>query len=87
MGSDDIKYFSSKRVKRKGREDGRDWYYDPCFPFRKPKESDPPLDQDAPSLFEENLSGSANTNIAAILTEWSKEATRPPSAWGPMAYR
>ncbi|MGQ9571155.1 MAG: hypothetical protein ACUVUQ_10035 [Thermodesulfovibrionales bacterium] len=68
----DIRYYSSRYVKKRGKHDGRDWYWSPFFPFRKSKELDPPIDQESPAEFEGELIAGANENISRIVQKWSE---------------
>lgn len=65
--------YTYRKVKRKGKKDGRDWrwkFWPPKWPFRESKEPDPPIDQEEPAEFEKELIRGANENISRILHDW-----------------
>ena len=61
------------KVKRRGKRDGRDWCWK-FFPFVKNtnKASDPPIEQDQPAQFEQDLLAAARFNLAKVQEAWSK---------------
>jgi len=74
MAGKNIRYYSSRYVKKRGKQDGRDWrwiFVPPKWPFWEKKEPDPLLDQEEPTEFEKELLGGANENLSRILQGWS----------------
>lgn len=61
------------KVKRRGKQDGRDWRWK-FFPFVKDrdKQSDPQPDQEEPAQFENDLLAAARLNLARVQEAWSK---------------
>jgi len=65
-------YYSIRRVKKRGKKDGRDWRWK-FFPFSKEqKEPDPPLNQGEPSEFEKELLEAAEQNLSREAQRWAK---------------
>jgi hypothetical protein len=71
MPDKDARYYSSRYVRKRGKKDGRDWCWEPFFPFRKSKEADPPIDQSDPAEFEKELLSGADENLSRISQRWS----------------
>jgi hypothetical protein len=66
-----MKYkYTYRKVKKRGKKDGRDWQWDPYFPFRRAKDPDPPIDQEEPTEYEKDMLRGANENLSRILHEW-----------------
>lgn len=66
-------YYSVRKVKNKGRGDGRDWRwksFPPKWPFQETKQPDPPIAQEEPAEFEKELLRVANENLSRILHKW-----------------
>jgi hypothetical protein len=74
--------FSSGKVKRAGKLDGRNWSWK-FWPFaKKPHESRPPQDQETPCEYEKAIKEGAETDIRRIAGDWEKvdDKLRPPYA-------
>ncbi len=76
MSSKEISYYSDAVVQKRGKRDGRDWRWEPFWPFRKPKQSDPPIDQKEPTEYEKELVKCADENLNRILQNWSESEKR-----------
>lgn len=65
--------YSYRKVRRKGRKDGRNWYYKFPLLMRGEKAPYPALDQQSPAQFEEELCRKADGEIAGIAEQWDTE--------------
>jgi hypothetical protein len=74
MAGKNIRYYSSRQVKKRGKQDGRDWkwkFFPPKWPFQESKQPDPSIDQEEPTEFEKELLRGANENLTSISQKWS----------------
>ncbi|MBE0427710.1 MAG: hypothetical protein IBX72_13840 [Nitrospirae bacterium] len=71
MAREGIRYYTNRSVRKRGKQDGRDWVWGPFCLSRKPKQSDPPNDQEEPTEFEKELLRGANENLSRISQKWS----------------
>ncbi|MEW6616089.1 MAG: hypothetical protein AB1401_11595 [Thermodesulfobacteriota bacterium] len=73
MAGKNIRYYSNRQVKKRGKQDGRDWkwkFFPPKWPFQESKQPDPSIDQEEPTEFEEELLRGANESLTYISQEW-----------------
>ena len=74
MGRKQIRYYSSRQVNKRGKQDGRDWkwkFFPPKWPFQESKQPDPSIDHEGPTEFEKELLRGANENLTRISQKWS----------------
>jgi len=65
-----MKKYTHRKVKRKGKLDGRDFKW-ALWPFHKnPKDSYPPVDQKTPAMFESELFEVGQKEIISLTAEW-----------------
>lgn len=64
--------YTVRAVKKRGKKDGSDKYWDfTSWPFRKTKQTDPPLDQAEPTEYEEKLLQFSRENLKRLTQRWS----------------
>ncbi|NOZ70001.1 MAG: MFS transporter [Deferribacteres bacterium] len=66
--------YTARKVRKRGKKDGRNWewrFFPPKWPFQVAKESDPPIEQEAPTEFEKELLEGAEQNLSRLVQEWS----------------
>ena len=63
--------YTHKKVKRRGKIDGRDWKYS-FWPFKTEKPQEPNPDQDQPAQFEGELLKAAENDISREAENWVK---------------
>jgi|GEM_PF-2099384 len=74
MAGKNTRYYSNRQVKKRGKQDGRDWrwkFFPPKWPFQESKQPDPSIDQEEAAEFEKELIRGANESLTYISQEWS----------------
>ena len=66
--------YTHRKVRKQGLRDGRDWrwkFWPPRWPFREPKDPQPPVSQTTHSEFERALKDVAEEHMQSLAEEWS----------------
>ena len=74
MAGKNIRHYSNRQVKKRGKQDGRDWkwkFFPPKWPFQESKQPDPSINQEEATEFEKELIRGANESLTYISQEWS----------------